>query len=108
MIIVDDTEEGGHGLELMIRRLSLEELDDGASQAPDVGGGGGAGQLDDLGSHPVRCPDDARLVKTGGLGGDAEIGQFDHAVLGGEDVGPFDITMDDALIMEIEQPLQDL
>ncbi len=46
----------------------LQQLDHGASDAPDVRGGGGARELDDLRGHPVGRADDLGLLVRSGEG----------------------------------------
>lgn len=43
MVIVDDGEQSRHGRQVVIGRLALQQLDDGAADAPYVRGGAGAG-----------------------------------------------------------------
>jgi hypothetical protein len=43
-----------------------------------------------------------------GPGGDAEVGKLDQTLLGGEDVGALDVTVDHSLRVQVAQPLQHL
>lgn len=108
MLIVDDPEQGLHGLQLVVRRLALDQLDDGAAYAPNVGRGCGARQLNDLGGHPVRRAHDARLVQARLLGSHAKVGQLDKALFCGQDVGALDVSVYYALLVEVEQAVEDL
>ena len=110
MVVVDDGKQRRHGGEVMIRRLPLQQLDHGAPDTPDVRGGGGARELDDLRGHPVGRADDLGLLVWPGEGAcrDAKVGQLDGAILGRQDVGALDVSMDDTLIVQVLQPLQDL
>ena len=51
-------------------------------------------------------------MKRGGCrrapGCDAEVGELDEALLGGEDVGALDVAVDHALRVQVAQPLQHL
>lgn len=111
VVVIDNGEQGRHGSEVVIWRPTLEKLDDSAPHAPDIRGGAGAGQLDDLGGHPVWSADDLRLLvlATGERAGrDAKVGKLDSAVLGGEDVGALDVAVDDTLVVEVLEALKDL
>ena len=110
MVVIDDRKQRGHGSQIMVRRLALQQLNNGAANAPDVRGRGGARELDDLGGHPVRGADDLGLLVGPGEGAraDAKVGQLDGAILGGQDVGAFDVAVDDALVVQVLQALQDL
>lgn len=62
-------------------------------------------------SHPVRCAHKLRGEVTlcvSQLSGNSEIGQFDYSMLGGQYVGTFDISVNNALSMEIFQSNQHL
>jgi hypothetical protein len=62
MIVIDNAEQGWHGLKLVVRRSSVKQFDYGASETPDVRSSSSTRQFDDLGSHPVRCTDYATLM----------------------------------------------
>lgn len=106
MVIVDYTKQSRHWLELMIWWFAVEEFDDGASQAPDVRSSGGTSQFNDFRSHPVWGANDTCFIHASSLGSHTEICEFDEAFFGGEDVGAFDITMDDTLFVEIVQSIE--
>jgi hypothetical protein len=108
MLVVDDSEEGLHGLQLVVWRLAFYELDDGTAQTPDVGRCRGARKLDDLWGHPVWGADDAGLVQAGLLRRHTKVSQLDEALLGGEDVGALDVTVYDTLLVEVEEAVKDL
>lgn len=42
------------------------------------------------------------------MGRDSKVSQLDAPVLVGEDIGALDVTVDDTLIVQINQALQDL
>jgi len=44
----------------------------------------------------------------GHITGDAKIGQFDGTVFVRQDICTFDIAMDDALVVKVDQSFQDL
>ncbi len=95
----------------MIWRLALEKLDNGTSNTPDIRGGAGTGQLDDLRGHPVRSANDLRLLvlsTSKRAGRDAEVGKLDCPVFGGENVGALDVAMDDTLIVKVLKALENL
>jgi hypothetical protein len=108
VLIVDNAEQGLHGLQLVIGRLAFNQLNDGAAQTPDVRRRGGTRQLDDLWRHPVGGADDAGLVQARLFGGDAKVGQLDESFLCCEDVGTLDVSMNNTLLVEVEQAVQDL
>jgi len=108
VLVVDNPKQCLHRLQLVIGRLPLNQLDDGAANAPYVRRRRGARELNNLGGHPVRSAHDTRLVQARLLGGDAEVGELDQALLGGEDVGAFDVAVDDTLLVEVEEAVQDL
>jgi hypothetical protein len=108
VFVVHDPEQRLHGLQLMVGRLPLDQLDDGAADAPDVRGRGGARELNDLRCHPVRCSYDARLVQARLLRGHAEVCQLDIALFRGEDVGALDVPVYDTLLVEVLEAAQDL
>jgi len=108
MLVVYDSEERLHGLQLMIWRLPLDQFDDGASYAPDIRRRGSTRELNDLRRHPIRCSNNARLVQTRLLGSHTEVCQLDIALLGGEDVGALDVSVDDTLLVEVLETAQDL
>lgn len=95
----------------MIWWLALEKLDNGTSNTPDIRGGAGAGQLYDLGGHPVRSANDLRLLvlsTSKRAGRDAKVGKLDRPVFGGENVGALDVAMDDTLVVKVLKALENL
>lgn len=111
MVVVDDGEKRGHGGKVVVRRLALQQLDDGTPHTPDIRRRAGAGKLDDLGRHPVRSADNLGLLVLSSSESacrDSKIREFDLAVLGRENIGSFDIPMNDSLVMKVLQALQDL
>ena len=58
MVVLDDVVERGHWRQVKVGGLSDEELEDGATDAPDVRRIRRAVELDDLGCHPIRCAHD--------------------------------------------------
>lgn len=110
VVVVDDGEQRRHRGEVVVGWLSLQKLDHGASDAPDIRGRGGTRELDDLRGHPVGRPDHLSLLIWPGKGAcrDTEVGQLDGAILGRQDVGAFDISVNDALVVQVLQALQNL
>ena len=110
-LLVDDPEERSHRRQVCIRRLASDELDDGAAERPDVGGGGEARHLDDLGRHPVRSAHhriglcvEAILM----LCRDAKVGELHLSAGRDEDVGALDVAVDHALIVQEVEALEHL
>ena len=62
MLLLHDPKECGHGLQVVVRWLALEELDHGAPDAPDITLLRGLGHLDYLRCHPVRRPNNAVVL----------------------------------------------
>lgn len=110
MVVVDDGEQRRHRSKIMVRRLALQQFDHGAPDTPNVRGRRGARELDDLRGHPVGCPNDLGLLVRSGKSAcrHAKVSKLDGAILGGQDVGALDVSVDDTLIMQILQTLQDL
>jgi hypothetical protein len=88
--------------------LAFDQLDDSAAQTPYVRGRGCPRELNDLWSHPVRSAHDTRLVETGLLGSDTEIGQLDQSLFRCKNIGALDVSMYDTLLVEVEQTVEDL
>lgn len=103
MIIVDDCEQSWHRLQVVIRRFALQELNDCAAQTPDIRRGCGAREFDNLGRHPVGRANDLRLLvwTCQRTSRDSKVCQLDLSIFGGQDVGAFDIAMNDTLVVEV-------
>jgi hypothetical protein len=108
MIVVDDPEEGWHGLQLVIWRFALQQLDHSASHAPNVRGRGGTREFNYLGCHPVRRAHHTRLMQAGGPGRYAKVGELYQTFFRGQDVGALNVPMYDTLFVEVEQSIEDL
>lgn len=59
VIIIDNAEQRWHRLEIMVRRFSLQQFNDGATKAPDIRRCSCACKLDYFWRHPVWSPDNA-------------------------------------------------
>src|SRR4051794_20294770 len=94
----------------MIWWFSLKQLYHSTPDAPDIGGRRSPRKLDDLGGHPVWGPHDLGLLvwPSKRAGRDAKVSKLDGAVLGRQDVGTLDISVNNTLIVEILQTLEDL
>jgi hypothetical protein len=90
----------------VVWRLSLNELNDGAAQTPNVRGRCSSRELDDLGRHPIRRTDDTRLVQPRLLRSDTKVSQFDESLLCCQDVGTLDVPVDDTLLVQVEEPMK--
>ena len=106
-------EQGGHRSEVEVGRPTGQQLDRSRAHTPYVAFFGRGGHLYDLGRDPIRAAHHvfrlvAHLAVLVHPQGHPEIGQFDVAVLGGQDVGPFDVPVQHALRVEISQPAEDL
>lgn len=110
MIVVDNGEQGWHGGKIMVWWFPLQQLDDSTSDTPDIRSRSGAGKLYDLRGHPVWRAYDLCLLVWSGKSAcrNAEIGQLDGAILGRQDIGSFDVSMDNTLVVQILQTLKDL
>lgn len=111
MVIVDNGKQCRHCRQVTVRRLALLQLDDRATDTPDIRSRAGAGQLDNLRCHPVRGANNLSfliLASSERARGDTKVGQLDSAVLCGEDVGALDVTMDDTLVVQILEALKNL
>lgn len=96
-------------MQLVVRRLPIKQFDDSAAQTPDVRCRSRTRELNDFRSHPVRGTDDAALMKTIVFAScNTKIGKLDETFLGSENVGAFDISMDDTLLVEVEEPVEHL
>lgn len=111
---IDDFVHGREGILFAVGWVAGDELDDGAADAPDIGDGLGAHELDDFWGHVERGTDG--VFARGLLGvaisdlelfGDAEIGQLDNAQGGDEDVAALDVAMDDTFAVEVDQAVED-
>lgn len=108
MLVIDDPEQCLHGLQLVVGRLSLDQLDDRAAQTPYIRRRSGAREFNDLWSHPIRRANDTRLVQARLLCSDAEVGQFNKAFLCSQDIGALDIPVYDTLLVEVQETVEDL
>jgi len=108
VIIVDDCEQSWHRLQVVIRRFTLQELNDCAAQTPNIRRRRGTREFNNLGRHPVgRANDLCLLVWTcQRAGGDSKVCQLDLSIFGGQDIGAFDVAMDHTLVVEVVQSLQ--
>ena len=61
--------------------------------------------LDDFGGHPVGGADHggAFVALLGEFGAEAEVGDFDGAAGGEEDVVGFDVAVDDVLLVQVNE-----
>ena len=93
-----------------IRRSPSKQLDRRASQGPDVRFGRGSFELNDLRSHPIGTPCNILYLPLhrAQVQGDTEVRQFNVPVLCGEDVGCFEVAMDNVTLMEVTQTLENL
>lgn len=57
---------------------------------------------------PVRCPCNRHVANIVREGRDSKVGEFDDAFLGGEDIGTFDVPMDDTLVVQVNESIEDL
>jgi hypothetical protein len=85
---------------MMIRRVALEQLNHYASDRPDVTRRRCSALIDDFGRHPVGRPCDDIPADDPTLRGHTEIGQLNRSVFVGQDIGAFDVAMNDALLMK--------
>ena len=60
VLVLHDAVQCRDRLELIVRRLPIEQLKNGAAERPDVRGGRERGHLDHFGRHPVGSADHAR------------------------------------------------
>lgn len=104
MVVIDDPKQCGHGLELVVRRFALEQLNDGASQAPNIRCCGWTSQFNNLGGHPVRGSHNAGLAEVRCFGSDTKISQLNQSLLGRQNVCALDIPVYDTLLVQIQQP----
>lgn len=95
---------------IQIRRLGLDHFDCHNAERPDVDFAAVLFLLDDFGRHPVRRANHGGALGAlfGELRAEAEIGDFDAAAGGEEDVVGFDIAMDDVLGVEVDEALAGL
>jgi hypothetical protein len=108
VLIVDNSEERLHGLKLVVWRLPLDQLDDSTAKTPNVGGCGCTRELNDLWRHPVRCPNDTRLVQARLLRSHAKVCQLDESLFCGQDVRTLDVPVYDTLLVEVEKTVESL
>ena len=102
------------------RVCSCEHFYDEAAERPDVCFTGVGGLFDDFGGHPEDGALEGGAVDVaavfGGLEegggfdafGDAEVGDFDVALVVDEDVGAFDVAVDDVAAVQVGEPCEDL
>lgn len=95
------------------RVRAREHFDDQTSQAPDVGFARVRGLLDDFGSHPEDGALERGTVNMSTFGGrleegggfdpfrDAEVGDFDAALVVNKNIGAFDVAVDDIPAVKI-------
>jgi len=110
MVVVDNGKQRLHRREVVIWRPPLQQLDHGTPYTPDIGGRCRTGELYDLRGHPVRRADHLRLlVRTGQSAcGHTKVGKLDGSILGGQNVGALDVSVDDTLVVQVVQALKDL
>jgi len=90
---------------VQVRRLGLDHLDGHDAEGPDVDFAAVLLLLDDFGRHPIGRADHggALVALLGELGAEAEVGDFDIAAGGEEDVVGFDVAVDDVLGVEVDE-----
>lgn len=108
MLVVDDPKQRLHGLQFVIRRLPLNQLDDRTPDAPDIRGCRRARELNDLRRHPIRRSYHTRLIQPRLLCSHTEVGQLYQPLLGCQDVGALDVAVDDTLLVQVQQAVEDL
>lgn len=111
MVIVDNGKKRGHSRKIMVRRPALQQLNDRAANTPDIRRRTGAGKLNDFWCHPVGGTNDLCFLVLPACEcacRNSKVCELDFAVLGGEDVGAFDVSVDNTLIVKILQSLQNL
>ena len=88
-----------------IRRLGLDHFDGHDPEGPDVDFAAVFLLFDDFGGHPVGCADHGRAFGAllGEFGAEAEVGDFDGAARGEEDVVGFDVAVDNVLAVEVNE-----
>lgn len=93
------------GLLVEVRRLGLDHFDRHDAEGPDVDFAAVLLLLDDLGRHPVGRADHGGAFGAllGEFGAEAEVGDFDCASRGEEDVVGFDVAVDDVLAVEVDE-----
>lgn len=89
---------------VQIRRFGLDHFDGHDAERPDVDFGAVFFLLDDFGGHPVGSADHGGAFGAllGEFGAEAEVGDFDVAAGGEEDVVGFDVTVDDVLGVQVD------
>lgn len=102
--------EGLERLFIQVGGLRLDHFDGHDAQRPAVNLRAILFLLDHLGCHPVRGADhgSALVLVFGQLGAEAEISDLDVANTVEEDVVTLDITVDDALVVQVGQTLASL
>lgn len=102
--------EGLEGLFVQVGGLRLDHFDGHNAQRPAVNLRAILLLLDHLGCHPVRGADhgSALVLVLGELGAEAEISDLDVANTVEENVVTLDITVDDALVVQVGQTLASL
>lgn len=91
------------GLLIQVRRLRFNHFNGHDAQAPHVDFAAVFLLLDDFGGHPVGRADHGGAFGflLGELGAEAEVGYFDGAGRGEQDVVGFDVAVDDVLLVEV-------
>ena len=102
MIIIDNSKESMHGLQFMIWWFSVQELNDCTPQAPYIRCCSCSGELNDLWCHPVGGPYDAGLMESRRPCSNSKVRKFDKALLCGEDVSAFDVSVNNPLLVKVE------
>jgi len=113
VVVVDDGKQRRHRSQVVVRRLALQQLDDGRTDTPYIGRGARTRQLDDFRGHPVRRADDLGLsvfapTACESAGRDPEISELDDTVLGRQNIGPLYVSVNDTLVVQILQALENL
>ena len=89
-----------------MRRCALCQFHGCDTQGPDVGSKVIASLLDHFRSHPKRGANKGHALRfhVGELGGNTKVGQLDLTLVGEEDIGSFDVSMDFARRVEVVEP----
>ena len=88
---------------IQIRRLAFNHFNRHDAETPHVDFGAVFLLLDDFGGHPVGRADHGGAFGflLGEFGAEAEVGDFDGAGGGEEDIVGFDVSVDDVLVVQV-------
>lgn len=106
MIIVDDSEKCRHGLQFVVWRFAVQQLNHSTAETPYIRRCRSAREFNDLGSHPVWRANNTRFMQACSFCCDTKIGKFNKAFLSRQNVRTFDVTVYDTLLMEIKKSMQ--